>query len=613
MVGIDVDSDGNYDEGGSAGGKLMFMINEDIPDLDSCTLSLDDAFFAAMDSLSMAVTLVTEKESYEEIYADTNNKAHLVWKVILLASNDTENSINQHLFRIDRCTNELLQHTIRQGSYANHKKQNSDKSIARFKRFAAAMEEISENERSGFNVRQDDFEYETGPTMSWTEIITDVTDAPTNPTVKPPTQSPTTQSPTTKKVTTPKPNGTCKINIGGFGGNLKSGKYTYGVAPRCLNLKKEGDKCTLENEFVKVVDMKTDADENKKDAVTYSCNEIYKDKVNGAYSPVLDAFFHGTQTYQMLKDWYNYTPLKTARYLMVHFKKQWANAMLSPNGNLLFGDGDSETYPLVTQDTVAHEAGHGITQDTSQLAYEEQSGGTDEAFCDIMGETAEAYHGKNDWLSGFYDAKDPKAALRYFVDPTKDGNSIMHVKDYQPGIDVHLSSGIINHMFYQLVKVQKIPIRYAFEAVLTANRIYWREKSDFEDVACGVLRAALDHGLDIQKFRSAFKAVGINGCSLTKYLIQVTPSKPRNNVKVSSIRNPIFLVTVPKTAKTITVSVTASKAVGINLSRTVNFITSEAKGTNTVNYTLTGIKFLYIQLGNKNQPSTTGTLTIKYT
>ncbi|GFO05086.1 Elastase [Plakobranchus ocellatus] len=81
----------------------------------------------------------------------------------------------------------------------------------------------------------------------------------------------------------------------------------------------------------------------------------------------------------------------------------------------------------------------------------DQSGGINEAFSDMAGEAAEEFlFGRSDWVSGAEMYVAPNKALRYFDDPTKDGVSIKHVRNYRKGLDVHYSSGIYNHVFYKL-------------------------------------------------------------------------------------------------------------------------------------------------------------------
>ena len=68
-----------------------------------------------------------------------------------------------------------------------------------------------------------------------------------------------------------------------------------GVEYDCLDVKKEGDVCLLENDDVRVVNMGGERWYNITETMSYDCYNA-TDAINGAYSPALDAFFIGTST-----------------------------------------------------------------------------------------------------------------------------------------------------------------------------------------------------------------------------------------------------------------------------------------------------------------------------
>ncbi|UUZ51659.1 M4 family metallopeptidase [Massilia sp. B-10] len=103
---------------------------------------------------------------------------------------------------------------------------------------------------------------------------------------------------------------------------------------------------------------------------------------------------------------------------------------------------------------------HGVTAATSNLVYRAESGGLNESNSDIGGEMVEAYaqrHGTgsvvpntgNDWVTGQEISKngDP---LRWLYKPSKDGRSPDAWSTKIKRLDVHLSSGPNNRMFYFL-------------------------------------------------------------------------------------------------------------------------------------------------------------------
>ncbi|XP_071116906.1 uncharacterized protein [Haliotis cracherodii] len=409
-----------------------------------------------------------------------------------------------------------------------------------------------------------------------------------------------TESEPSATVTVPaEPDGQCATFVKGTGGNPKTGAIVYSTHPYCLDVRVEGDMCFLENKYVKVVDLKQTKNEEKTEVVSFKCSDGYNDAINEATNPVLDALFYGTATFKLFEDWYNTKPLNIQQsWLLVHYGNMIDNAYWN-GGKMLFGDGSQdESYPQVGPDVIGHELGHAISEQHSELEYSGQSGGIDEAFSDIAGEVIEAYVRKTDWLVGFYLSKSNTKALRYFEDPTRDGNSIKEAKYFESDMDVHFSSGVFNHAFYQIVEVGKIPIKYAFESFYIANRLYWKEDTGFVDGACSTIRGAYDAGLDTEIYAAAFTAVGVNACPLTKFLEMVTPSNKRSNIRVSSIRQPLFGINTKDATKKIVVEAVSvsGAAVKLALSRTVSRSNPAASGTGRVEMTVSGIALYYVRV-----------------
>jgi hypothetical protein len=102
-----------------------------------------------------------------------------------------------------------------------------------------------------------------------------------------------------------------------------------------------------------------------------------------------------------------------------------------------------------------------------------------------------------------------RTALRYFADPTRDGQSIGHAPDYYNGMDVHHSSGVFNKAFYTLANTRGWNTRKAFDVFVDANRNYWTGSTDFVQGSCGVLNAADDRGYNLFDVYLAFESVGV--------------------------------------------------------------------------------------------------------
>ncbi|XP_012942029.2 elastase [Aplysia californica] len=194
----------------------------------------------------------------------------------------------------------------------------------------------------------------------------------------------------------------CSNGARGVGGNLKTKARHYGVSPNCLEvLAASNGTCYLENDYIWVVDLKGGINEDVDAVVSFPCSKGYKDSVNGAFSPALDAFYFATEVGKMYREWYYYHPLTSPiPRAFVHFGKDLDNALWDGQ-NLILGDGGSETFPYSVIDAVSHELAHGVTERSSNLEFRKQSGAISESFSDMAGEAAEVYiKGSNDWVVG---------------------------------------------------------------------------------------------------------------------------------------------------------------------------------------------------------------------
>ncbi|WDE05335.1 peptidase M4 family protein [Thalassomonas viridans] len=292
----------------------------------------------------------------------------------------------------------------------------------------------------------------------------------------------------------------------GPGGNEKTGKYYYGSDFGTLDVSESGGTCTMENANVKTIDMRNRYWFGR--THSFTCPENTYKEVNGGYAPLNDAHYYGNLIFEMYQNWYNTAPLTFQLQMKVHYGRNTDNAYWNGSA-MLFGDGYTKFYPLVSLDVSAHEVSHGVTEQNSDLRYSNQSGGINEAFSDMAGEVAEYYmHGSNDWLVGEQIFKG-EGALRYMADPTLDGKSIGHASDYTSGMNVHYSSGVYNKAFYLLANTAGWNTRTAFEVFLVANQLYWNANTDYNQGACGVESAAGDLGYDASEVTAAFSTVGV--------------------------------------------------------------------------------------------------------
>jgi len=310
-----------------------------------------------------------------------------------------------------------------------------------------------------------------------------------------------------------------------LGGNERAGEYQHQ-----FQLVRNGDDCTYDSEHVYVANNQGSSSQRNEEPWTFPCSLLpeQNDAVNGAVSPLNDAFAFGLTFWNLYQEWYDMPPLNEKLGLVVHYGE--GNAMWDGR-KMYFSDGDSRYHPYVSVDVVAHEVSHGTTQHNSNLVYRDQSGGINEAFSDMAGATAEFfYFGTTEFEMGNKIRKQ-SGAMRYMCDPERDGRSIGHVDDYRQGMDVHHSSGVFNKVFCTLSNKPDWDPRKSFHVFLVANRVYWDRNTNFEDGANDAIQASVDLGYGSDDICEAFAQVGIvgSGCdgSLTAAPLTTTTSSTR--------------------------------------------------------------------------------------
>ena len=137
-----------------------------------------------------------------------------------------------------------------------------------------------------------------------------------------------------------------------------------------------------------------------------------------------------------------------------HLQRNYNNAYW--NGTqMAYGDGDGTTFREFSGDldVVGHELSHGVTEATSNLVYQNESGALNEAFSDIFGTTIEFFAGTGNWTIG-EDITIGSNGIRNMANPGEDGDPSHYADRYTGTGDnggVHTNSGIANHWYYLLV------------------------------------------------------------------------------------------------------------------------------------------------------------------
>jgi thermolysin len=152
-----------------------------------------------------------------------------------------------------------------------------------------------------------------------------------------------------------------------------------------------------------------------------------------------------------------------------HYGRKYNNAFWN-GSSMTYGDGDGTNYrPFDALDVVGHEMTHGITERTSDLIYQNESGAANESFSDIFGVAVEfavgtrvGYGGVTypaDWWIGedlflASNPSNPTRGIRNMADPHLEGDPCHYSERYTGTSDnggVHINSGIQNKVFYLLV------------------------------------------------------------------------------------------------------------------------------------------------------------------
>jgi vibriolysin len=260
-------------------------------------------------------------------------------------------------------------------------------------------------------------------------------------------------------------------------------------------------------------------------------------------APINDAHGYAEAVLNMYSEWQGENSINENGFKIrsrVHYSSNYENAFWD-GSQMTYGDGATRFYPLSGGlDVVAHEISHGFTTFHSNLTYSGQSGGMNESFSDIVGETAEAYlkQGAPDMLVGADIFKAATGALRYMCNPTQDGRSIDNLANFTSGIDVHLSSGIMNKAFCLTARrfatgsatgaVTMDSIKRASRAWFVANDDFWTAGSTFLAGCNGVLSAASSLGFtatEIGHITQSYRDVGVNCGTVTP----PTTCNPTNN------------------------------------------------------------------------------------
>jgi thermolysin len=174
------------------------------------------------------------------------------------------------------------------------------------------------------------------------------------------------------------------------------------------------------------------------------------------------------------EDWERYTTGTVDTFL--------ANAFYLGDGIMYYGDGlppgvvwfgQRVSYLAGALDVVAHELTHGVTDYSSALIYQGESGALNEAFSDIMATAVEffAQPDRADYLAG-EDSFMP-GGIRSLQNPLAFGDPDHYSIRFTGSADnggVHINSGIPNHAYYLAIEGGRHRLGASVQGVGGANR-----------------------------------------------------------------------------------------------------------------------------------------------
>lgn len=182
----------------------------------------------------------------------------------------------------------------------------------------------------------------------------------------------------------------------------------------------------------------------------------------------VDAHYYAGVTDDYYQSVFGRNSLDNAGMQMVssaHFGRNYNNAFWN-GSQMTYGDGDGRHFREFSGalDVVGHELTHGVTEFTSNLIYENESGALNESFSDIIGSSIEQFAATGgldpavgpDWLIAEDISLDPDAepGFRNMTDPREDADPDHYSEFVVTTADsggVHTNSGIPNHAYTLLV------------------------------------------------------------------------------------------------------------------------------------------------------------------
>ncbi|HDR8072419.1 TPA: peptidase M4 family protein [Bacillus cereus] len=248
-------------------------------------------------------------------------------------------------------------------------------------------------------------------------------------------------------------------------------------------------------------------------------------------APAVDAHYYSGIVYDFYKGYFNRNSFDDkggSIHSIVHYGSNYNNALWS-GSKLVYGDGDGRhaiSYSGAI-DVVGHEFTHAVTQYSSGLIYQNESGALNESISDLFGTLVEFYQYKSpDYEIGedVYTPDIPNDAMRSMSDPKKYNQPDHYSNRYTGTADnggVHINSGIINKSMHLLaeggthggITVPGISLFKVGQIYYRANSVYFTRSTTFSQAKIALVQAAADlfgqNSTEVDAVQKSFNAVGI--------------------------------------------------------------------------------------------------------
>ena len=278
---------------------------------------------------------------------------------------------------------------------------------------------------------------------------------------------------------------------------------------------------------------------NMKNTSTYSSTDFTNTTTTwtttGVDQAATDAHWGAEKTYDYYFQKHNRNSINNAGFKLlsyVHYQTTYSNAFWDGQ-RMTYGDGNGGSMKIFTAlDVCGHEITHGLTSNTGNLTYSNESGALNESFSDIFGTCIENFGRPTNWNWKIgEDVTNGGGGLRIMSNPNSFGDPDTYLgTNYYTGTadngGVHTNSGVSNFWFYLLTmggsgtndisntySVSALGFTSASKIAFRALTVYFTPSTNFLAARNSCIQAAKDLfgpcSNEVAQTANAWYAVGV--------------------------------------------------------------------------------------------------------